>query len=425
MIASEFFLHWLWQNKLIDPQQLVTTQGEKITIIKTGSANEHDGPDFLNAAIKIENTLWAGHVEMHINSSDFTKHGHYKDPNYKNIILHIVWLHDKESVVTCPTLALSGKVPQFYLQNYLALKNSKKTIPCHAHLHQINQLNRLQWLDALLWQRLGRKATLLLNIASATNYHWEQLFFISLAQSFGMKVNAEAMLQWATSIPFEIILKHKNNLMQLEALFIGQAGLLSEVFEETYALQLQREYDFLKHKYSLQTMNKSAWKFAKLRPPNFPTIRMAQLAQLYHQQAHLFSALLEAPTAKHFMTLFQLKASTYWHTHFTLNKLSQSSVKQLGKATIDSIFINTCSVVLYGYGQYMQKEEWMQKAINFLQTITAEQNAITKTWKTLGLQMPQASDSQALIELYNEYCTPKKCLLCNWGKQIIQSPQGV
>lgn len=423
----EAFLHYVWKLRLFDHQLLATTTGDSIEIIATGTHNHHAGPDFSDARVKIGATLWAGSVEMHKKSSDWLQHGHQHDKAYDNTILHVVYEHDQAILDPngnpIPTLVLADKIPTHYQKKYWKLLYNDYWIPCQANIHQIATDHPIwsMWLDRLILERLEEKTTAIGVELKQTQNNWEETFYRLLARNFGVKQNTAPFEALAKALPLKILAKHKNNLFQLEALLLGQAGFLAETTTDSYVLDLQKEYTYLAKKYQLQPLLAASWKFGKMRPAAYPTIRLAQLAQLIYQSTHLFSKILVAQSPKELIQFFDIKLDGYWLTHYRLQEASPKRNKTLGKATKNLILINTVAPILFIYGQYKGEDQYKIKAFELLKNIAAEKNSIIDKWKDLGLQPQSALDTQALLYLKKNYCDHKKCLDCSIGNKIIQT----
>ena len=415
---TERLLQFIWQFQYFDKKVLTTIDSELIQVIFVGQYNINQGPDFSNAKIKIGNTTWAGTVELHIRTSDWKKHQHQNDKNYDNVILHVVW-EDDGMKSDIPVLELKGRVSKILLQRYEDLMNANSFIPCEKSIHTVRDITWKSWKDRLLIERLLRKATIVETYLQQNNYHWEETFWWLLAKNFGIKVNAEAFESIAKSISINILAKHKSQIHQLEALLLGQAGLLEKKFTDEYPKLLQREYKFLKEKYKLKPIHQPVH-FLRMRPGNFPSIRLAQLAMLITESNHLFSKIKDTSAVKDVIKWFDATANDYWHYHYRFDDESAFMKKNLGAAMIDNIIINTVAPVLFAYGTYHDENQYKEKALKWLGETTAEKNSITKGFQKLGIENQNAFDSQALIELRNEYCTKKRCLDCGVGNKILR-----
>ena len=427
---SERLLQFIWQFQYFNKNELITTGDETVQVIFPGQYNTNQGPDFSDAKIKIDKTTWAGSVELHIKTSDWKKHNHQGDTNYTNVILHVVWEDDggrnsvpansTEQSSVVPVVELKSRVSKILLQRYEELMNSSAFIPCEKSIASVRDIVWKSWKDRLLAERLMRKAKTVETYLLQNNYHWEETFWWLLARNFGMKVNADAFETIAKSISVNILAKHKSQIHQLEALVLGQAGLLEEKFSEDYSKLLQREYKFLKEKYKLKPIHQPVH-FLRMRPGNFPTIRLAQLAALITESAHLFSKIKESKTVKEISQWFDVTANDYWHYHYRFDETSAFKKKKLGATMIDNIIINTVAPVLFAYGTYHDENKYKEKALKWLEATAAESNSITKGFQLLSIENKNAFDSQALIELKNEYCNKKRCLDCGVGNAILKS----
>lgn len=417
---TERLLQFIWQFQYFNKNELTTSSGESLQIIHTGQYNHNQGPDFLNTKIKIGNTVWAGNTELHIKTSDWQKHNHNADANYNNVILHVVWENDRQQNNSIPIFELKERVSKILLQRYEELMNSARFIACENSIHPVRDITWKSWKERLLAERLMRKGKTVETYLKESNYHWEETFWWLLARNFGIKVNADAFEEVAKSIPVTILAKHKNQMHQLEALLLGQANLLQNDFSEEYPKMLQKEYEFLKKKYNLKQCHNPVF-FLRMRPGNFPTIRLAQLAMLVNCSAHLFSKIKEAASVKEIKEWFDVTANDYWHYHYRFNETSPFKKKRLGKSMINNIIINTVAPVLFSYGIYHGEEKYKQKVLQWLEDISAENNFITKGFIQLNIENKSAFDSQALIELKNEYCNKKRCLDCAVGNAILKT----
>lgn len=425
-MQSERLLQFIWQFQYFDKTDLFTADGEAVRIQHAGQYNTNQGPDFLNAKIIIGKTIWAGAAELHILSSDWKKHKHQQDKNYHNVILHVVWEND-DNPGDVPVLELKGRVSGILLKKYEALMNRPAFIPCENLISSVKPITWSSWKERLLAERLMRKAKIADQFLNETNNHWEETFWWMLARNFGMKVNAGVFEAVARSVPVNILAKHKNQLQQLEALLLGQAGLLNEtanreLLKDEYYILLQREYKFLKEKYKLKPVYEPVY-FLRMRPGNFPTIRLAQLAVLIQNSVHLFSRIREAESVKELKSWFDVTANDYWHYHYKFGEAGSFKKKKLGETMIGNIIINTICPVLFAYGNYHNEQKYRDKALKWLEQTDAESNHITKGFGDLGIKNKNAFDSQALIELKNEYCNKKRCLECGVGNAILKSSQ--
>ena len=416
---TERLLQYIWQFQYFNTIELLTIEEEPVQVIHPGTYNTNQGPDFIDAKIKIGNTIWAGSVELHIHSSDWKNHKHSGDSNYKNVILHVVWQHDADLKLPFSTLRLEDKVSKFLLAQYNGLMHAGQFIACEKMIHQVNELVWLSWKERLLVVRLQNRSLIVFEHLKKNNNHCEETFWWMLAHNFGIKVNSHAFEKIAQSISINILAKHKNQIHQLEALLFGQAGLLEGDFTEDYPTMLQREYRFLKKKYQLQKVEAPLY-FLRMRPANFPSVRLAQLAVLVHTSLHLFSLVKESRSLAAIKKLLNVTANDYWHYHYMPDELSAFKKKNLGVQMMDNILINTIAPVVFAYGMYHSEDRYKDKALQWLLEIAAEKNAITKGFDKLGIENKNAFDSQALIQLKNEYCNKKKCLDCAVGNKLLK-----
>jgi hypothetical protein len=419
---TEKLLQFIWQLQYFNHGELHTEQGDSLQIIQPGVLNKDQGPDFLSAKIRIGETTWAGNIELHLQASDWFRHSHQTDSNFRNIVLHVVWKNDDHSNthdLNLPVLELQSRVSVLLLQRYEEWMNNPRFVPCEKSLQQVDDLVWLKWKERLLVERLQRKSIYILQLYQQNRQHWEETFWWLLARNFGIRVNADAFESVAHSIPINILTKHKGQIHQLECLLFGQAGLLNARFKEDYPRMLQKEYRFLQKKYQLQHVFVPL-KFLRMRPSSFPSVRLAQLAMLIHQSTHLFSRLKEIHYLKEVKDLLNVTANDYWHYHYRFDETSEFRVKNLGDDMVDNILVNTIVPILYTYGSYHGEPGYKNKAIAWLEAISPEKNRITKGWEQAGIINRQAFDSQSLIELKSQYCDYKRCLECSTGNALLK-----
>jgi len=417
---TERLLQFIWQLRYFDKNELVTSAGEPLQIIFPGNLNNDQGPDFSEAKIRIAETTWIGSIELHIKASDWKKHKHHNDENYNNVILHVVWQNDINADNLIPVLELQGRVSKILLERYETLMTTIAFIPCERAIHSVRDIIWKSWKERLLAERLSRKAMVVEDYLKDSNCHWEETFWRLLARNFGMKVNADAFEEMARSISLNILAKHKNQINQLEALLLGQCNLLKANFKDDYSQMLQKEYVFLKKKYELRPIHTALF-FLRMRPGNFPTIRLAQLATLVQQSVHLFSRIKEAGSVDQVRQWLAVSANDYWHYHYRLDELSQYKMKRVGTQMINNIIINTIVPSLFTYGNYHSEERYKQKALRWLEQTAAENNSITNSFEQLNVENKTAFDSQALVELQHGYCNKKRCLDCAIGNAILKN----
>ncbi len=420
---QEDFLHYLWNYKKIQFSNLKTTKGETIVIHSVGHYNTNSGPDFFNAQIEIDNQLWAGNVEIHVKASDWFLHNHEKDKAYDNVILHVVWEDDTQvfrkdnSVI--PALDLNGLVEVNVLNNYNQLfSNKAKWINCETDFFNIDEFLLNNWLERLYFERLERKARDIEQLLEVSKNNWEAVLFKMLAKNFGLKVNGDAFLSLAESIDFSIVRKVQSNETRLEALFTGQAGLLEADIQDVYFLTLKKEYEFLKQKFGLTNSNVLPIQFFRLRPLNFPTIRLSQLTKLYHLHQNLFSKIIETNNLEDFYNVFKVSTSEFWKNHYTFQKTSKPSNKVLTKSFIDLLLINTILPIKFSYAK-QKGEDINNTIIEIANTLSSEKNNIISAFDKLKKVSKSSLQSQALIQLKTEYCNKNKCLKCVVGNSIL------
>lgn len=426
MHFGEDFLHYLWKHRLFKANDLYTNCGQRLEVLSTGIHNQHAGPDFENSKVRIGETLWAGNVEIHINSSDWEKHNHHVDDSYENVVLHVVFNHDKDLIrkdgSTIPVLTLKDRIPDELVLKYRSLVENLDWVPCEKHLSRVDSLHVQSWLSRVLVERLEEKCDAVNKLLTEYKQSWDDAFYVMLARNFGFKVNALPFEMLARSLPQHILARHKNQPLQIEALIFGQAGFLSIDVIDEYPGLLQKEYLFLKKKYSLQPVDRFVWKFLRMRPQNFPTLRLAQFCALVVKSTHLFSRVLEISSVIEVKKFFEdLPVNRYWETHYRFDVTSDVSSTQTGEQSIDNILINTVSVFLFAYGKNMNLPKTVNLAIQLLETLPAEENHITKKFKEAGIKMKGAFSSQAAIQLKKSYCERKKCLHCAIGTKLLNN----
>ncbi len=422
---KEDFLHYIWKYKLIDASKLLTHTEEVIEVINFGIHNTDAGPDFFNGKVRIGETTWVGNIELHINSSDWLKHKHQDDRAYDNVILHVVYNNDKDLLDkdgnNIPTLELKGLINQELVKKHDDLVcQSGSEIACGVQIKTVDEFTIQSWINRLAIERLERKSDEIKQTLQQNRNNWEETFYQYLFKYFGLKVNALPFELLAKNSPLKVIEKH-HDLFSIEALLFGQAGYLEEDVEDEYFQKLKKEYYFLKSKFDLTPLEKSVWKFLRLRPSNFPTLRISQLANLLNKETRLFSKVIEAESVKEIQELFMVEASEYWNSHYQFGKLvEEDKKKKVGIDTINSIIINVIVPFTFVYGKQNQKVELIDKSLGLLESINAENNSIIKNWNELGIKTSNAMQTQSLLELKNNYCSKKNCLNCSIGNKILQ-----
>lgn len=420
---TEKLLQYIWQMQYFNKTELQTVCQDTLSIIRPGLLNTHQGPDFINATIRINNTTWVGNVEIHVKGSDWKIHQHDNDHNYRNVILHVVWKNDFEVKDIhgneLPVLVLEDRVSKFLLQRYEELMYSPSYIPCESSLSVVPELVWIAWKERLIAERLERKTDVIKKYLEQTNNHWEEVFWWMLARNFGITVNSNAFEAVARSISTGILARHKTQIHQVESFLFGQAGLLEQEFSENYPRMLQKEFRFFRKKYGFKPISYPVH-FLRMRPQNFPTIRLAQLAVLIHHSQHLFSQVKLSETLIEVKKLLGVTANDYWHYHYRFDEETVFAEKTLGAQTIDNIVINTIIPVVFAYGHINNEPAYKEKAVNWLIELPAEENKVIRQWQQSGVINENAFDSQALNELAKQYCWSKHCLTCSIGNAILK-----
>ncbi|MDO9258231.1 MAG: DUF2851 family protein [Bacteroidales bacterium] len=420
---TEEFLHYIWQYRLYSPN-LVLQTGEQVEVLHPGVHNTDSGPDFFNAKIRIGKTIWAGNIEIHILSSDWKRHNHQQDMSYDTVILHVVWRDDlpvfRKDSTQIPTLELDGLYNENSWKNYLKFMASPKWIPCDTMISNVDSFLRNAWLDRVLVERLERKSLQVEHILSLTKNDWSHTFYRLLAHNMGFKLNNQAFEMLAQSLPYQFLAKHADDLFQVEAMVFGQAGLLGTSFTDEYPQKLKKEYEFLKSKFDLTPIDSHLWRFMRLHPGNFPTLRLAQFASVIHHSKSIISELFSSNDVKTYRNLFGAEASGYWNTHYTFDKPSALKRKTLGLSSIDLLIINLVAPILVAYGRWKNDTPMIEKAVDLLMQLKSENNTYTRNWVKIGIFAKDAAISQSLIELKSQYCDNKKCLSCAIGIQLLK-----
>ncbi|CAL2091241.1 DUF2851 family protein [Tenacibaculum sp. 190524A05c] len=422
---KEKFLHYVWQYKLLHQPKLYSAQNEKITIINCGVYNTNSGPDFLNAKIQIDNQLWYGNIEIHIKSSDWYTHKHETDSNYDAVILHVVWENDAEVFMKnnkpIPTLELNDKVDGNILKNYQSLVyQNSNWIPCGKQISKVNSFTLENWLERLFFERLEQKSKFILELLSETNNDYEAVLFQMLAKNFGLKVNSEAFLKLSKSFSFSVLRKVRHKEVEISALLFGQGGFLKDDVDIFFYKNLKNEYKYLKHKYLLKPLKKEYFQFFRMRPSNFPTIRIAQLSALYCKHQNLFAEVLKSENIEFLYDLFDIKVHPFWKSHYTFKKESKKSSKKLSKSFIDLVIINTIIPLKYVYfkSKGILKEE---ELLSLMKSLKPERNSIITNFENLKVKCDNSYASQSLLQLKNRYCDAKRCLECAIGDQLVKA----
>ena len=418
----EQLLHYVWKHKLFPLKPLRTTDGQTLEIIDPGLPNPNAGADFFNAKIKLNGIVWVGNIEIHERASDWKRHHHDQNTAYDSVILHVTSNIDTDIYRTngerIPQLELH--CPPHLLENYNELLRTSHYPACHPVIPSLSRFMVHSFLSSLQTERFEQKAGQIEQRLQQYGNDWEQAFFITLARNFGFGVNNDAFELWAQSIPLQAVNKHRDNLFQIEAFFFGQAGLLEELPTDEYTRKLIEEYQYLSHKFGLKPSAGCRWKLLRMRPGNFPHVRIAQLACLYHRSQGLFSRLMERKTLKELRDELKGGTSLYWLTHYVFGEPSPSRPKTLSQSSVDLLIINTVIPFLYAYGKYRGDDGLYNRATALLEELKPENNYIIRLWKECGLEAAHAGDSQALIQLKKNYCDPKKCLYCRIGYEYFK-----
>ncbi len=415
---TEKLLQFIWQHQHFNVSALLSSAGDTISIIDPGKINHHQGPDFLNAKISIGSATWIGNVELHVYASQWIAHAHSDDPLYNNVILHVVWKEDQQLDLPFPALELQSRISFHLLKKYEELMQSPRFIACQDQIHLVPSIHINAWKQRMLIEKLLSKNELILNLLKECNMHWEETFWWIIAAGFGIKQNSDSFLKIARSIPYTVLIKHSSNLVQLESLLLGQAGILDANFAEKYPQMLQKEYEFLKNKYKLPKVHFPLY-YHRMRPANFPTIRLAQLAFLFHSNEHVFNRMMEAENILQITDWLQVTANDYWHYHYLPDQPAKFQIKKLGADTASIIAMNALIPMMYTYGLYHKNENLCDKALRWMEILPPENNVLIREFKKLKMEVKNAFDTQALIFLKNEYCNYKRCLECAVGCKLM------
>lgn len=424
---SESFLHYIWQFQYFDKTDLLTTSGESITVFNPGLYNFDAGPDFQQARLRIGGIEWIGNVEIHLQSSEWHSHKHHLDKGYDNVILHVVWQNDRPVTRTdgseIPAMELKGRVDERLILSYKKLVNSPHAIPCSGALASVPGIRKNAMIDKALVIRLESRTRTICELFKRNGHDWEETCYQLMARSFGFKVNADPLLRLAKALPLKILLKQADKIEQVEAMLFGQAGLFDYgIFEDDYQKLLKREYHLLATKYRLAKSSLTAeqWKFLRMRPANFPTIRIAQLAMLIHLHRNLFSRFIQATSYQELKEILDVQQSPYWRTHFHFGKSLKQDVPSLGIESINMIIINTVVPLMVASGKIKDEQMMVDRALHMLHQVPPESNAITRQWSSLEVPITSAFDSQGILELHQNFCLKRRCLECVIGVSLVK-----
>lgn len=434
----ESLIHYTWKHRLFPLAPLATTDGLPVEVIDPGMENRNDGPDFFNAKVKISGTLWVGNVEIHTTASDWYAHGHDTDKRYDSVVLHVAATADRAVMRTdgTPIPQMELQVPEHIVKNYRELQATDHYPPCYRVIPELSNLMIHSWMSSLLYERLDMRAAQIAARYEAHDKNWDDALFCTIARNFGFGTNGDAFEEWSRRIDFRAVDKHADNLLQVEAIFFGQAGLLDEatipeyyhgeLLRDTYFQTLKREYTFLAHKFGMRPMEPTMWRLLGMRPANFPHVRLAQLARLYHERRISVSKLLAATDKTAIMELLRVETTPYWDTHYTFASTPSAPIKKrITDSAITLLLINSIAPFYYSYGQRRDDERYCEHAIALLEQLKAENNYIIRGWIDCGLLVKNAADSQALIQLKKQYCDRRDCLRCRIGYEYLKRVYGV
>jgi hypothetical protein len=416
---TEKMLQFIWKNRYFNQQGLELVTGEPVTIDYPGELNTDQGPDFINARVRINGNSWIGSVELHLFSSGWVKHCHAEDDNYRNVMLHVVWKQDRLDIKrNIPQLELCNRIPRVMLETYSGWMLKPAFIPCELSAPKSGTAKWENWASRLLIMRLNRKMNRILDSLRTNKYHWEEQLWWMIAGNFGNPVNTSAFEAMARSIPFSLLAKHRQQFIQLEALFMGQSNLLEKNYTDSYPAMLKKEFSFLKRKYGLKKIYEPVH-FLRMRPENFPCVRLSQLAALCAEATAFFAWILSCESVHLIRKKLMVSANDYWRNHYVFEKLSPHREKMLGTNMCNNIIINSIIPLLYTYGKIIPDKTVLQKSIGWLEQIPAEQNQLMAGWKRIGISVKKATGSQALIELKKQFCDQRKCLECEIGRHLL------
>ena len=413
---QEAFLHFIWQYQKFNSENLLTEGGDPLTIFSNGQHNTDAGPDFKEARIKIGDIEWMGAVEIHVKASDWLKHKHQYDPNYDNVVLHVVWEADepikhKVDGNAIPTLSMKNKVDPGLISQYEGIISSQSVIPCAHFWPEVNSLTKYQMLEAAVIERLYEKSTKATKFQKRTQGDWEETTYFMLLSALGFKINSHAFERLATLLPYALLRKYKHNSTIVQCLLFGMAGFLDDEFEDEARVLLKKEWLFHQHKHQLEDkLSKHDWKFLRLRPANFPTVRLAQLAQIICSVDSLFTSFIKDLEIKSLKKSLSISAKDYWN---------EGEEMKLGTTSIENIMLNVAPPLLALYSRSIDETKYMDLALDTLEQLKGENNAITRKYVALGEQIRSAFESQGYVQLHNAYCTERKCLNCKIGVSIM------
>lgn len=424
---EEQLLQFIWHRRLYPSGSLQTTEGEPLVVIDPGTPNTDQGPDFLFARLRIGDRTWFGHVEVHVQSSAWFQHRHEKDPGYNNVILHVVWQEDRPAVteggVRPPCLALAGRVDPELLDRYRVLLESESRVPCARELARVPEVVRTTWLARIMSERLEARTLAIGRLLERTRGDWEQVFFAWLARYLGAPTNADPMEALALRLPLKTLRKHGNRPGQVEALLFGTAGMLSADWKDAYPRSLALEFRLLRRMYGIKPMAGSQWRFHRMRPAHFPTIRIAQLGALVLGETGFLSRLESMPSARAWIRYFRTPPDNpYWLQHYHFSKLAPSSSKVIGRTVAIGLVVNVVVPMAFVYSRHQGNRALRDYAIGLWQSLPPESNHVLARWSAIGWPARDAAESQAQLHLFRSYCTPRHCLRCAIGLALLRPP---
>jgi hypothetical protein len=423
MQLSEDILHFVWRHGLFSLDDLKTTNGLPLQLINRGIHNHHSGPDFMEAKVKIGETIWAGQIEMHVKASDWYLHHHEKDNAYDNVILHVVYFDDKEVFVSnqkIPTLVLNGRIPPTLFSKYKLLLQKENSIACSVGIKEVKRTIVISQLERSLTDRLERKSEKILEIFQSCNNDWEETIFRTICLQMAGKINMQAMEWLVNEVKLKQLRASGQDLFQKEAFLFGVAGMLNDPSDD-YTIKLKNEFIHLQTKYHLTELNSVIWRFGRMRPAQFPSLRIAQIAAIISRNEFLFEFLLKENVEAIIDNFFNIQPSEYWNNHHQLGKSIKYRSSKMGQMQKELMLINVVAPFIFAYGKYLSEDKWKEKAMDLLFKIKPEKNHILRKWEKVAIKAESAFDSQALIELYNNFCIQKKCITCHIGTSILKS----
>ncbi len=422
----EAFFHFLWKNRRFQPE-IHTIEGQHVSILDPGRHNHDAGPDFLCARIRIGKTLWAGNVEIHVRASDWYRHQHQEDPNYASLILHVVAINDRpvydQKGKPIQTLCIGDAFDKGLLERYREISQNLLWVPCMNMIRKVSSVHITSMVHRMAVERLEEKSSLIMKDLETNHMDWDEVCYRMLGKQFGGKINAVHFDMLCRSLPVRVLMKYHGQVFQTEALLFGQSGLLNTRLYGPYPNRLKKEYTFLANKHGLSPMPGYLWKFLRLRPAAFPTLRIAQMAELYARHQRLFRKIMETPSTDEMIGIFKVEASLYWDTHYLFGRKGRKNKKRLGTQSIQLLLINAIIPLMYLYAKHMGNEELRQRAIGFLEQLPPEKNAVMRRWSECGVQPVNALETQGLLQLKKKYCDEKRCLECKIGLQLLKQPQ--